>query len=241
AVGAAMWMVRLPQTAAWEAGEGIGRLGFAVERVEVRGLERMTEHQIHEAALAGDSLAMTNIDLTDIRARVEAIGWVRSARVSRRLPDTLVIAIEERAPVAIWQHRGALTLIDIEGEPLGPIELDAMPDLPLIVGPGANRQVAAYVALIDAAPALRPMLEGATWIGSRRWDLRFQSGEELALPEGDEAAARALVRFARMDGVTGLLGEGFNRFDMRLPDRLVVRVPRERARREAGEDPSENI
>jgi hypothetical protein len=30
-----------------------------------------------------------------------------------------------------------------------------------------------------------------------------------------------------MDGVTGLLGEGFRRFDMRVPDRFVVRVARE--------------
>jgi cell division protein FtsQ len=70
------------------------------------------------------------------------------------------------------------------------------------------------------------MLAGATWVGNRRWDLRFQSGETLALPEGHEDAARALVRFARMDGVTGLLGEGFRRFDMRVPDRFVVRVAR---------------
>jgi cell division protein FtsQ len=72
------------------------------------------------------------------------------------------------------------------------------------------------------------MLAGATWVGNRRWDLRFQSGETLALPEGEQDAARALIRFARMDGVTGLLGEGFQRFDMRVPDRFVVRVPRDR-------------
>ena len=83
------------------------------------------------------------------------------------------------------------------------------------------------MSLTSNPPALKPLLEGATWVGNRRWDLRFSSGEVLALPEGQEEAARALVRFARMDGVTGLLGEGAQRFDMRVPERFVVRVPQE--------------
>ena len=75
-----------------------------------------------------------------------------------------------------------------------------------------------------SAPALKPMLAGATWVGGRRWDLRFQSGETLALPEGEGPAGKALTRFARMDGVERLLGRGFVRFDMRDPTRFVVRV-----------------
>ena len=68
------------------------------------------------------------------------------------------------------------------------------------------------------------MLDGATWIGDRRWDIRFRSGETLSLPEGDGAARDALVDFARRDGVARLLGQGIVRFDMRVPGRFVVRV-----------------
>src|SRR3546814_7391247 len=83
-----------------------------------------------------------------------------------------------------------------------------MPDLPLVVGPNANQQTAELNALMEAAPALKPMLAGATWVGNRRWDLRFQTGETLSLPEGKEEASTALVNFARMDGVNRLLGRG---------------------------------
>jgi cell division protein FtsQ len=69
------------------------------------------------------------------------------------------------------------------------------------------------------------MLAGATWVGNRRWDLRFQSGETLSLPEGDRDSASALVNFARMDGVNRLLGRGIVKFDMRDPDRFVLRLP----------------
>jgi cell division protein FtsQ len=224
---AAAMMIRLPQMIGWQLGEGIGELGFSVERVEIQGIDQMERLPVYAVALDQPSMAMPNIDLTDIRQRVEAFNWVREARVSRRLPDTLVVSITERVPTAIWQHDQELFLVDSDGEVLAEVALDAMPDLPLIIGPQANHQVAGFETLMDRAPALRPMLAGATWVGNRRWDLRFQSGETLALPEGDEDAARALVRFARMDGVTGLLGEGFRRFDMRVPDRFVVRVARE--------------
>ncbi len=224
---AGAYVLRVPQMIGWQVGEGFGRLGFTVERVEILGIDQMERLPVYAVALDQRSMAMPNVDLDEIRERVEAFSWVGEARVSRRLPDTLVISITERQPVAIWQHNQQLYLVDVDGEVLQEVPLDAMPDLPLIIGPSANRQVANFEGLMDRAPSLLPMLEGATWVGNRRWDLRFQSGETLALPEGEEDAARALIRFARMDGVTGLLGEGFRRFDMRVPDRFVVRVERE--------------
>lgn len=227
-VGLAIFL-RVPQMVGWQIGEGIGKLGFAVERVEIQGIDRMERLPVYAVALDQPSMAMPNVDLTEIRRRVEAFSWVGEARVTRRLPDTLVIAIAEREPVAVWQHERQLYLIDGDGEVLEEVALDALPDLPLIIGPQANHQVEDFARLMQAAPALEPMLDGATWVGNRRWDLRFQSGEVLSLPEGGQESARAVRQFARMDGVTGLLGEGFRRFDMRVPDRFVVRVSRENA------------
>src|SRR3546814_17564032 len=107
--------------------------------------------------------------------------------------------------------RSKLALIDVNGKVLQPVNVSAMPDLPLVVGPNANQQTAELNALMEAAPALKPMLAGATWVGNRRWDLRFQTGETLSLPEGKEEASTALVNFARMDGVNRLLGREIGR------------------------------
>jgi cell division protein FtsQ len=71
------------------------------------------------------------------------------------------------------------------------------------------------------------MFAGATWVGTRRWDVRFQSGETLALPEGDAAAKAAYAKFDRMDQAARLLGQGFVHFDMRIPGKFVVRVSKE--------------
>ena len=136
----------------------------------------------------------------------------------------------EREPVAVWQNGGRLALIDVTGTVLQAVSPSSMPDLPLVVGPNANQQTAALGQLMEAAPALKPMLAGATWVGNRRWDLRFQSGETLSLPEGSKEAAGALVNFARMDGVNRLLGRGIVRFDMRDPDKFVLRLPADNAK-----------
>ena len=227
----------LPAKAGSALASASGRAGFAVNGYQIVGLHRMDRrlvdaavtdelHRAAEAAPEGDRPAQALVSLDAIRDRLLGYGWVKDARVSRRLPDTLVIDIVERRPAAIWQNRQQLALIDGDGIVLAPVPVDRMPDLPLLIGPGANGQAAALSALMARVPTLKPQLNSATWIGARRWDLAFQSGETLALPEGTAAAAAALTRFAKLDRANGLLGRGMLRFDLRQPGKMTVRLPR---------------
>ena len=217
---------RLPAIAGTAMAETIGDAGFTMKRVEIKGAERVSRLDIYNVAFDQPSMALPLVDLEATRERLLQFGWVKEARISRRWPDTLVVDVVERQPVAIWQNNRQLNLIDGEGVVLEPVRLESMPDLPLVIGPAANREVAALSALLEGTPHLRPQIAGATWVGGRHWDIRFQTGETLTLPEGDEAK-RAILRFARMDQQTQLLGRGFVRFDMRDPRRMVVRVSRQ--------------
>lgn len=218
---------RVPQMAGIALGETVGRAGFTVRRIEPTGLNRLKPMEVYNAAQGQMGLAMPLVDLEATRQQLLRFGWVRDARVSRRFPDTLLVDIVERHPAAIWQHNQKLALIDRDGVVLEPIDLSAMPDLPLLIGPAANRHASDLDRLLQAAPELRELLANATWVGGRRWDLRFHSGETLALPEGPEASAQALTRFGAMDRKTQLLGRGFVRFDLRIPGKMTVRVTRE--------------
>jgi cell division protein FtsQ len=218
---------RVPQMAGAAFAETIGQAGFTMRRVEIKGAHRVSRLDIYNIAFDQPSMAMPRVDLEATRARLMRFGWVKEARVHRRLPDTLVIDIVERTPAAIWQNEGQLSLIDAEGVVLEPVRIEAMPELPRLIGTAANIHLASLHTLLQTVPHLRPQVTDANWIGDRRWDIRFQSGEVLSLPEGEEAARRALTVFARMDQQSTLLGRGYARIDMRIPNRAIVRLTRQ--------------
>ncbi len=226
AAALALVALDVPAKLTTAAGEAVGDAGFRVRSVDVQGIRRMDSQPVYEIALDQRSTAMPLVDVSGIRERLLQYGWVKDARVSRRLPDTLVIDIVERQPAALWQHEQQLSLIDAEGVVLDRVPISAMPDLPLLIGPGANAQSRNLDALLAEVPTLRPQLESASWVGKRRWDLNFQSGETIALPEGTAAAKIALAKFARLDKSAGLLGRGILRIDLRIPGKMVVRLPR---------------
>ncbi len=220
-------------------GSATGEAGFAVNGYQIVGLRNMDRSLVdavvtdelkraaEAATLPGGKPAQALVDVDGIRAALMQYGWVKDARVSRRLPDQLVIDIVERTPAAVWQNRGELSLIDGEGIVLDQVALDQLPDLPLLIGPEANRRAIELRAMLDTVPTLKPQLASATWIGRRRWDLAFSSGETVALPEGSQGATRALQRFAKLDRTNGLLGRGLKRFDLRLEGKMIVRLPRQ--------------
>lgn len=208
-----------------EVAAKIGDVGFEVKRVEVTGINRIDELKVYEITLAQKDRSMALVDIGEVRNDLISNGWIKDARISRRLPDTLVVEIVEREPAAVWQRDGKLSLIDKTGFPLEDIQKEEMPDLPIIVGKKANERVIELTKLLNVAPALSPLVTGATWIGNRRWNLEFSSGETLALPEGEETAAAALLNFARMDGINRLLGRGIVQFDLRDAERAYLRMP----------------
>jgi cell division protein FtsQ len=225
--GALLWALRVPQMVGGTLGESVGEMGFTLKHVEVTGAKHIRLLDLYNIAYDQPSSAMPMVDLEGTRQRMLRFGWVRDARVSRRLPDTLVVDIVERRPAAIWQHNQRLALIDMDGVVLDAVRLDAMPDLPLLIGPAANVHAAELARLTRSAPNLEPAMAGATWVGGRRWDLRFQSGEVLLLPEGEAAARKALTKFASMDQSVQLLGKGYVRIDMRDPKRMLIRLSSE--------------
>ncbi|MCB2082600.1 MAG: FtsQ-type POTRA domain-containing protein [Sphingomonadaceae bacterium] len=199
--------------------------GFEVRRVQVTGVDRMNELKVYERVLGERDTPMPSVDLDLLRNRLLELSWVKDARVSRQLPDTLVVDIVERTPHAALRKADRLVLIDPEGVELEPITPANAKGMLVVSGPGAAKQVAALTELLDAAPALKPQVVDAEWIGNRRWNLTFATKQVLALPQGDKEAASALVSFATLDGRNRLLGGKVAHFDMRVPGRVHMRIP----------------
>jgi len=203
--------------------EAAAASGYEVRRVEVRGVERMNELAVYERVLGERNRAMTELDLAALRQSLLALPYVHDARVARQLPDGLIIDIVERKPHAVLREAGRLMLIDHEGHRLERVR--SAGGMLVVEGKGAPEQVVDLERLLETAPDLRPHIREAEWVGSRRWNLVFGTGQSLALPQGEDRAAAALKSFARLDGSNGLIGGRVAAFDMRSPERMYLRVP----------------
>lgn len=215
----------LPTLAAQQLASVAADAGFKVNTVSVRGTKHLNELKVYERVLGERDRAMPLVDIEGLRGELLQLSWVEDARVSRQLPDTLVIDIVERKPHAVLRKANRLVLIDATGHELEPVNEARARRMLVLGGPGAGRQVVALGSLLEAAPALKPQVREAEWVGNRRWNLTFKTGQVLALPEGKDHSAKALMSFARLDGTNRLLGGKVAAFDMRAPDRIYLRVP----------------
>jgi cell division protein FtsQ len=83
--------------------------------VHIRGASPTAQADILKASGLYLNQPTLGMDLADVRTRVQGVGWVKDAKVVRMLPDTVLIAVEERPALAVWQNQGRMKVIDGEG------------------------------------------------------------------------------------------------------------------------------
>jgi cell division protein FtsQ len=156
------------------------------------------------------------------RDRIESLSWVEHVAVERRLPSTIVVDLIERRPFAIWQTQGKFILIDRDGQTVTNEDVAQFASLPLVVGTGAPPFAAALMQSLDQVPDIRDRVAAMVRVGERRWNLQLKNGITIMLPEGHDDAA--LKRLHELQSSQSLLDRPLVFVDMRLPDRLAVRV-----------------
>jgi cell division protein FtsQ len=197
-------------------------LGLRIADIRVEG-RATTDRETILAALGADlGTPILAVDPKRAERRLEALPWVSSALIERRLPDTIYVRLIERRPLALWQHDGKLQLIDDEGSVIPVARLDRFAKLPLMVGPDAAREAAALLAMLAKQPDLDRRVTAAVRVGGRRWNLRIDGRIDVLLPADD--AADAWAALAHLERSSAILDRDVEAVDMRLPDRLVVRV-----------------
>ena len=104
---------------------------FRLTRVEVHGLRYMAESQLRER-LGADTTQSIWMDLQPLEQRLAAHPQLLSVTLSRKLPGTLVVRVEERQPVAIVPSSRGFTAIDERGAtiPVDPANGDV--DVPVL-------------------------------------------------------------------------------------------------------------
>ncbi len=200
---------------------GAAEAGFRVGEILVVGRDETPQADLLAVLALERGSPMFAFDAGTARRRVEALPWVRRASVTRMLPATVVVKIEERAPLALWQHEGRFALIDREGRAILREGLERFGHLPVVVGEDAPPHAAAILATLATEPQLMSRVTALVRVGGRRWNVRVDGAIDVRLPEDDPAAA--WKRLAEYERTQSVLGRDVKVLDLRLPDRLIVR------------------
>ena len=201
--------------------------GFRITSLAITGRRQLTEADVLEGAGITDRSSLLFLNVDTVRGRLESTPWIAQATVRKLYPGQLEIAVVERDPFAIWQTDGKLFVIAGDGAVLGPFRADRTPRLPLVVGPGAAPKARDFLALIDRYPVIREQLRAAVLVADRRWNLKLRSGLDVRLPETE--IEQALDKLMALDQTKKLLSRDLTAIDLRLPDRVTVRLSDEAA------------
>jgi cell division protein FtsQ len=196
---------------------------FRINILSIAGAGPVVTEEVRATLGLDLPLSSFDLDLEELRARVEALPAVASASVRNAGSGTLSVEITEREPALIWQSRAGTVLIDAEGNFVAALATRP-PDapLPMIAGEAADQAVDEALVLLDAARPLGERLRGLVRVGERRWDVVLRDGPRILLPA--EASRAALDRVLLLHDVQEILDRDLVRIDLRNPDRMTVQL-----------------
>ncbi|QQR69738.1 MAG: FtsQ-type POTRA domain-containing protein [Alphaproteobacteria bacterium] len=211
AVQASLWN----QTLEWSRQAGLRVDDIVVEgRQETPLVDVLTELGIMRGG------PIMEFDTAASQQRLRQLPWVSEAFVARRLPRRIVVRLIERRPMALWQNDRRMALIDDTGRVLTRENLERFRHLPLLVGEGAEKEGARFLAEVSQCSALSGRTLTAQRIANRRWDLRLDDKITLNFPE--EQTASAIARLCKLQSQQHVLDGLFVSIDLRFEDRLIV-------------------
>lgn len=196
-------------------------MGLKLRRVHITGASAEATPAIQRALNVEAGQPITSLDLGALQASIQAVGWVKEARVVRLLPDTLIVEVKEHDRLAVWQTGGRVFVIDGEGRAIPGADAGRYPGLPLVVGAGADKAAGDILPLLAQRPRLMGRVDALVRVDERRWDLRLKDGGLIQLPAVKQEAA--LIQLDALDQRERLLELGFARIDLRTEGQVAVR------------------
>jgi cell division protein FtsQ len=203
-------------------------VGFRIASVIINGRKQLSQDEILAVGGVNGRSSLLFLDAALVRDKLKADPWIADATVLKLYPDRLQIDITERTAFALWQLDGRLSVIADDGAVLESYVTSRFTSLPLVVGAGAQTRAKDFLALLDRYPQVRSVTKAVILVGERRWNLRLNDGLDVRLPEND--VGNALATLSKLDQEDRLFSRDITAIDMRLPDRLTVRLSEDAAK-----------
>jgi cell division protein FtsQ len=198
-----------------------GGAGLRISSVALSGEKELSRAAILGLAGVSETSSLLCLDAASTRKALLANPWIAQATVLKLYPGRLQIAVTERTPLALWQKDGAVSVIAGDGTVLEAFN-GRFAELPLVVGDGAQKQAQALLDIVGRYPLIHNNVEAAVLVAQRRWNLRLKNGLDVRLP--DTEVEQALQQLVALDRDKKILSRDITAVDLRLPDRVIVRL-----------------
>lgn len=187
-----------------------------VRQVRVTGTEFLTPEQVRDAAAVVEQTPLLRVDTGAVAARVAGLPPVAAVQVRRDWPDTVVVEVRERTPVAAVPVTGAAAVgagcepgqeqcfLLLDGTGVGFRTVPEQPgDQPMVVvpdpGPDQPGTRAALAVLAALTPELRAELTALTVTGPAGVELTLASDRTVLWGEPTGNADKARVATALLE------------------------------------------
>lgn len=208
-------------------------VGLKAKNIVITGMVETSKDDVVAALHLGAGRSLVGFDADAARKRLLNLPWVRAVAIRKLYPGKLTVALAERKPVAVWQHKDHLTVIDRAGDKIAGFGItdlisNRFSHLPHLVGNGAASKAGTILPLASRYPEIASRATAYVRVGDRRWNIELVDGMRLQLPQ--RGINIALERVARLQSEDRLLERQIALIDLRLPDRLVMRLEEDAAK-----------
>ncbi|WP_052952333.1 cell division protein FtsQ/DivIB [Devosia epidermidihirudinis] len=194
--------------------------GFAIGEISITGQTLTSEQEIFDALGIEPHTSTVSFDVEAARQRIAALPAIASVNVRKTYPGDVIVNLVEKVPVARWRVDGITFVVDASGEQIGE-DRGAYGDLPLVVGDGANDDALPMIRALDQYPDLKNGLVALSRIADRRWDMIYDTGLRVQLPE--LGTAQALRHLMSYQSNYQLLDRDVTVIDLRVDGLVAVR------------------
>ena len=192
-----------------------------ISSIEINGpFQRVTALQIEEAISGEIEKGFVGADLDRIRASIVNLQWIDQARVARRWPSRISIAVTEQVPAAIWGDRG---LLNTRGELFVQEARHVPAELPRLSGPeGSSDEVARrYLAVREQLIPIGLDLRSVHLDARGSWLMMLGNGIEVRLGRRDVTERTELFLDVVSNIITGRAGD-IDYVDMRYGNGFTI-------------------
>ena len=207
--------------------------GLSVAQISLSGYALTSEEELFQAIGLEPHQSIMDFDAEAARERLLSMPSITSASIRKIYPNQLIVELDEKQPLAIWTVDGVNFAIDADGQRIASVSVPIM-GLPLFIGDGASDDIPQMLNMLQSHEVLTDGLVASSRIGDRRWDLIYDNGVRIMLPETGVAAA--MSQAATLIEKHQIFDRDIAAIDLRVSDFVAIRpVAREDQRSEGSE------